>query len=284
MSQAVAKSSGLGNRGKAVGAGTGVRVRTIALPIEHGGWGLTLEPVALGLLVAPSLAGFFLSVATVGAFLARHPLMIVAGDRRRGKRFPRTPVAELCAAIYAAVAAAGLLFAVTAADSYTFLLPLLLAAPLAAVQLFYDVRGDSRALWPELAGATALAGVASSIALAGGWSNATAYGLWAVLTARAVPAILYVRARLNRLHGKRTSGAHVIAAHVIAFAVVAVLAWATVIPSLAVAALTILLLRAAHGLVEATPGVTAKRIGIREIVFGALTVALAAAGHGTVKW
>ncbi|MFL6257793.1 MAG: YwiC-like family protein, partial [Pyrinomonadaceae bacterium] len=158
------------------GAGRGVRVRTLALPVEHGGWGLTLEPVALGLLVAPSPVGLFLSVATMGAFLARHPLKIVAGDRRRGRRFPRTPVAERCAAIYAAVAAAGLLFAVLMADGYTFLWPLLLAAPLASVQLVYDAKGESRSLWPELAGATALAGVATSIALAGGWKSVPAYG------------------------------------------------------------------------------------------------------------
>ncbi|MFL6254097.1 MAG: YwiC-like family protein [Pyrinomonadaceae bacterium] len=259
------------------GAGRGVRVRTVALPVEHGGWGLTLEPVALGLLVAPSPVGFFLSVATMGAFLARHPLKIVAGDRRRGRRFPRTPVAERCAAIYAAVAAAGLLFAVLMADGYTFLWPLLLAAPLASVQLVYDAKGESRSLWPELAGAAALAGVATSIALAGGWKSVPAYGLWAVLIARAVPAILYVRARLNRLHGKHASGATVIAGHVAALAVVAALACAKAVPILAPAALAVLLLRAAHGLAESGPSVTARRIGIREIVYGALTVALVAA-------
>jgi hypothetical protein len=30
------------------------RLRSVALPSEHGGWGLTLEPAVLGLLVAPS--------------------------------------------------------------------------------------------------------------------------------------------------------------------------------------------------------------------------------------
>src|SRR5947209_5867668 len=53
-----------------------VRLRPVALPVEHGGWGFSLEPVALGLLVAPSLLGLFLSVTTLAAFLARHPLKI----------------------------------------------------------------------------------------------------------------------------------------------------------------------------------------------------------------
>jgi hypothetical protein len=279
MSQAVVDSSELGNKGKAA-AGQGVRVRTVALPVEHGGWGLTLEPVVLGMLVAPTLTGLCFSVATVGAFLARHPLKIIAGDRRRGRRFPRTALAERFATLYVLVATAGLLFALVTADGYSFLLPLLLAAPLAAVQLFYDARGDSRALWPELAGATALAGVATSIALAGGWSNAPAYGLWAVLAARTVPAILYVRTRLQRLHGKRASGAPVVAEHATALAVIAALAWAAVVPVSAFVALAVLLLRAVHGLAKDNQRVTGKRIGIREIVFGALTVTLVAIGHG----
>jgi hypothetical protein len=284
MSQAVAKNSRAGNKVVGGTAGARVRTRTVALPVEHGGWGLTLEPVVLGMLVAPTLAGLFLSVATLGAFLARHPFKLIAADRRHGRRFPRTPVAERYAALYATTAAAGLLLAATFADGYAFLLPLLLAAPLAAVQLFYDAKGDSRALWPELAGATALAGVATSIALAGGWPEAPAYGLWAILVARAVPAILYVRARLDRLHGKRASAAPVIAAHLTALAIAAALAWAQVVPALAAVALAVLLLRGAHGLAENKRGVTARRIGIGEIVYGALTVSLIAAGHAAGSW
>src|SRR5437588_11307582 len=88
-----------------------VRVKTIALPVEHGGCGLSLEPVVLGLLVAPSWPGLFLSLATLGAFLARHPLKIVAVDRRRGRRFPRTPIAERFVILYGVVAALGLVAA-----------------------------------------------------------------------------------------------------------------------------------------------------------------------------
>ena len=45
-----------------------VRLRSIALPTEHGGWGFTLEPILLGLLVAPTWAGFGLAVATAIGF------------------------------------------------------------------------------------------------------------------------------------------------------------------------------------------------------------------------
>jgi hypothetical protein len=118
-----------------------VRVKTVALPVEHGGWGLSLEPGALGLPVAPSWPGLPLSVATMGAFPARHPFKIVAGDRRRGRRFPRTHIAERFVLLYGSVAALGLPAAFKTAASGEFLLPLLLAAPLASIQLFYDGLG-----------------------------------------------------------------------------------------------------------------------------------------------
>ena len=45
--------------------------RSVAIPSEHGGWGLTLEPVLLGLVVAWSGAGVALGVAAFTAFLVR---------------------------------------------------------------------------------------------------------------------------------------------------------------------------------------------------------------------
>ena len=60
--------------------------KAVALPAEHGGWGLTLEPCLLGVLVAPSLAGAALAAATFLAFLVRTPLKLAVVDRRRGRR------------------------------------------------------------------------------------------------------------------------------------------------------------------------------------------------------
>jgi hypothetical protein len=56
--------------------------RSVAIPSEHGGWGLTLEPVLLGLLIAPSVGGLALGIAAFGAFLVRTPLKLVFVDRR----------------------------------------------------------------------------------------------------------------------------------------------------------------------------------------------------------
>jgi hypothetical protein len=230
-----------------------VRVKTVALPTEHGGWGLSLEPVALGLLVAPSWPGLFLSVATMGAFLARHPFKIVAGDCRRGRRFPRTPIAERFVLLYGGLAALGLMAAFKTAASGE----------------------DER---QKVAGSIAMASVAAAIALAGGWSRPTAFGLWLLLAARIVPTILFVRARLRQLHGQTARPAPIVLAHVIALALVLASVLSNIVPALAVAAFLILLLRAFHGFSERKE-ITAKRIGIRELVFGAMTVLAAALGH-----
>ena len=93
----------------------GIRIRPIALPVEHGGWGLLFEPIVLGLLLAPSLAGLFLSVGAMGAFLARHPFKLAVGDWRRGRRIPRTALAERFAVLYVCIATLGLAVAIKTA-------------------------------------------------------------------------------------------------------------------------------------------------------------------------
>jgi hypothetical protein len=42
---------------------TAVRPSAVATSNEHGGWGVTLEPALLGLLIAPGLAGVLLTAA-----------------------------------------------------------------------------------------------------------------------------------------------------------------------------------------------------------------------------
>jgi uncharacterized membrane protein len=259
--------------------GGGVSVRNIALPVEHGGWGFSLEPVLLGLLLAPSLAGLFLAMATMGVFLARHPLKMVMGDHRRGRRLRRTPIAERFALLYISIAAISFLAAFKTSSSYEFLLPLLVASPLALVQLVYDRLSRSRELLPELAGAIAMASIVASIALADGWSRSIAFGLWAILIARVVPTILYVRARLKMLHEREASIPIVILTHALALCVAVVLALTKLSPALSAVAFLILLLRALYGFSRYDQATTAKQIGIRELSFGAMIVGLVALGH-----
>ena len=107
---------------------TQVRIRSIALPTEHGGWGFTLEPILLGLLVAPTVAGWGLAVATAAVFLARRPVKLVSTDLVRRRRLPRTRVALWFALGYGALALAGLALAVANAAG-PFWWPLVAAIP-----------------------------------------------------------------------------------------------------------------------------------------------------------
>jgi len=176
------------------------QLRAVAIPSEHGGWGLTAEPVLLGLLVAPGIAGGALGAAAVVAFLARTPLKVVLVDRWRHRHLPRTGLAIRVLLIEAVVLAALVaLAAVRGGGSWWE--PMLAAAPLVAVQLWFDMRSRSRRLLPELCGATGIASVAAVIARAGGRGWAVAFGLWIVLGARDIASIPFARAQVQRVKG-----------------------------------------------------------------------------------
>ncbi len=259
-------------------AHSGVRLKSVALPPEHGAWGFLLEPIVVGLGVAPSWAGLLLSLGVLGAFLLRHPLKIAYQDRRHGRRYARTTLAERVALFYAAAAAIGLAGGLLIAGPEV-LLPVSLAAPLALLLLVSYAQNRGRDLWPQMAGAGALAGTATAVALAGGAATGPALALWAILLGRSVPSILYIRARLRLEKGKPLAVAPVVAANLLAVGGVTALAAGGVAPLLAVIALAILLARALHGLSPWRRRVRVQTLGFLELGFGALTVLLTVAGY-----
>lgn len=177
-------------------------IRAVAMPSEHGGWGLTIEPGLLGLLVAPSIAGACLALAALVLFVLRTPLELALVDRRRHRRLPRTRLAKRVAAVEAVVLAALVVAAaVTAADGRWWI-PAVAAAPLVAVELAYDIRSRRRRLVPELTGAVAIASVAAAVVIAGDGDPLLAVGLWLILTARVTTSIPHVRAQIARLHDR----------------------------------------------------------------------------------
>ncbi|MGZ4715358.1 MAG: YwiC-like family protein [Acidimicrobiales bacterium] len=169
----------------------------MALPAEHGGWGLTLEPVLLGLLIAPSVAGVAIGAAALLAFLARTPVKVVLVDRWRHRHLDRTRLAARIAVIEVA-AIAGLIIVAVRTASGPFWVPLAVAVPLVGVELWFDMRSRSRRLIPELAGSVGIGSVAAAIVLADGGSGTLAAGAWLVVVARAVASIPFVRFQLRR--------------------------------------------------------------------------------------
>lgn len=252
-----------------------VPLKTVALPSEHGGWGFTLEPILLGLLVAPSWSGLGLGVFALAAFLTRHPLKLWLSDLRRGKRFPRTTLARNFAILYTSLTLAGLLLAFFSAKG-SFGWPLLLALPLVGVQLWFYAHNQGRNLLPELAGAVAMGAIASSMVLAAGLEVPQAYGLWGVLAARSVASIYYARAQVRRARGEPVKLGAVFWAELLAIAALAFGAWAGLVSWLSVAALTTLLPLSLYAFRK--PPAPAKVVGWTQMALGLLVVLATALG------
>lgn len=251
-------------------------LRTVALPSEHGGWGLTLEPVLLGLLVAHSVSAFCIGLAAVLAFLARTPLKLAVVDARRGRTLERTRMARKVAAAELAVLAVLVVIAfLTATPGFWW--PIFGIAPLLLVELSYDIRSRSRRLIPELAGAVGIAGVAAMMALAGGLDTAVALGLWAVLAGRAIAAIPTIRSQVLKLHGRPTKAVLPVAADLVALALVAATAIAE--PALIAGAVAVAVaIVAQRALIAWAPTERAVVLGIRQTVMGLAVVIATAIG------
>ena len=237
-----------------------ISIRPLALPSEHGGWGLLLEPVVLAMLVAPSLAGSLIGLGAVAMFLMRHPLKLAVHDRMAGRRYPRTGFCELLAGGYAL----GAMLAFAAAWTLAGPRPLLFltaALPFAAIQFGYDVRNRGRRAIAEVAGAIVPASLAAAIAIAAG--SAAALTLSVLILCRSIPAVLYVRTTL-----RGTSRAPMLAAHLMAAAIALAIA-----PLTAGVAMLLLLTRAI-----VPTRATAKIVGLREVAWGAMVVGVIALG------
>ncbi|PID84767.1 MAG: hypothetical protein CSB13_11445 [Chloroflexi bacterium] len=254
------------------------RWRTVALPTEHGGWGIALAPVVLGLLVVPSLTGVCLGLIVFVSFLARTPLKIVWKDVRNGRRYARTQAAVNVLLLYTGLIIFGGIGAMLLGGIQP-ILPLLLASPLIAIQLYYDFFFNGRHLLPELVGPVAVASVVCGMALAVGWTWPQALALWAIPVLRILPSILFVRSRIKLDRNKPVSVIPVHLAHVAALTIGLILAWFGLIPYLTTLAYFILLLWALYGLSSYRRPMAIKTIGWSEMGFSLMTVMFTAIGY-----
>jgi hypothetical protein len=251
-------------------AGKGERsmLRSVAVPTEHGGWGLTAEPVLLGLAIAPSAAGVCIGLAAMLAFVARTPLRVVLVDRHRHRHLARTGLARRVLGVeFAAISALVAVAVLTAGEPFWW--PVVAAAPLVVVELWFDMRSRSRRLVPELAGTYGICAVAAMILLAGGHPAAQAMAVWLILAGRATTAIPYVRAQIFRLHGHPASSRTLLATD--AGAAAAVIAAVALDPAVVAGAATVAAVIVFQRATARHP-VPAKVIGIRQSVLGLAVV------------
>ena len=249
--------------------------RSVAVPSEHGGWGLTLEPVLLGLLIAPSIPGVLLGIVALVAFLVRTPLKLVVIDARRGRWLNRSRLA-MRIAIGELVVLATLASIALPAAGWSWLVVIAIAAPLVGVEFWFDVRSRGRRLIPELCGAAGIASVTAVIMLAGGRGAGLAIGAWLVLCARAVGSISFIRVQIARL---RRQSINIWFSDAAQFIAIGIGVLAVVIDRQMMFGLVGLLVLAVLqlGWVRRTP-LGAKVMGVRQMMLGVGLVAATAIG------
>jgi hypothetical protein len=249
------------------------RLRPIALPAEHGGWGFTLEPVLLGLLIAPSLAGLLLGVAAVAAFSLDQPLRVALKDRLRQMDTPRTMWAERFVLLYGGIMLLAGLGAWSSA-THPFWLPLIAGLPLAVWHFVGSFSRDRRTFAVELSGALAFAFLAPTIISATQGFTWPLLALWGVLAIRDVTSILYVRGILRQQRGEAVDRAAILAVH--AGGVLLALVLAQWVGLGAVLAVALLMIRSVWGLTLRKRTLRASIVGFIEIGLGVLVAVLTA--------
>lgn len=243
----------------------------LAFPKEHGSWSLALEPVALGLLVAPTAAGAALAVAAVGGFFLRRPLKIFS----REKDYERWKTARTSVFALTTIAAVGLLLAAKM-GGVGKLWPLLPAAAAGLVFGWCDRRNEAREGAAEAAGAVAFGLLPAAFGALAGWSAPASLALAAITLVRSVPTVLTVRANLRIKKGQAIS---ILPAMLAASAGLTLAAWLVTIrlaPWTAVFFAVVFVARTVW-LLCWRPRLAARTIGMVEAVLGGLMV-LALAG------
>ena len=245
----------------------------VFLPKEHGSWSLALEPLALGLLAAPSAAGPALATAALAGFLSRRPLTAAfladSAERRRPAR--------LALGLLGLLAIAGLMEAGLIGGP-TRLWPLLLAAPLGGLFVYFDFQKETRAASAELVGCATFAFLPAALASLAGWSTPAALALTAVALARSIPTVLTVRTYLRLEKQPPPDPVVPLLSSGLALGGLGLLASFQLVPWLAAGFMALLLLRTGWLVSAHRPSLPAKRLGLIEALLGLAyisTVALA---------
>jgi len=243
---------------------------SVFLPKEHGSWSLALEPLALGLLLAPSLSGGALAVAAFAGFLLRRPwkaaFAAASVDSGRAAR-------EAAVLLIILVIAGG--FETLVLGNPAALWPVLLAVPGGLLFAYFDAQGEGRAAAAELSGSAAFAILPAALATLAGWPVLAALGLATLALARSIPTILTVRTFLRKRKGEPTDVTLPVLVACAAVATVLLFALTRSLSWLAVAAPALLLLRAIWFASPWRPAWTAKRVGMMEAVLGVAYLVIA---------
>ncbi|HEU6447365.1 MAG TPA: YwiC-like family protein [Verrucomicrobiae bacterium] len=241
------------------------------LPKEHGSWSLALEPIAFGMLAAPSMPGSALAVAAAAGFFLRRPLKILSRENDPERR----SLALAAIFVLFTIAFGGLLMAIKW-GGLEKLWPLIPAAAAGLAFAWFDSRNEGREGAAEIAGSFAFGILPAAFAVLAGWSVVAAFSLAVIMLCRSIPTVLFVRTFLRIKKGRAVSVIPAITSAsagfflTLSFVCFKFAPWPAITFSATMTAGTIYLL-------AARPRLTAKAIGIAEAIFGTTMVLILAA-------
>lgn len=243
------------------------RWREVVWPKEHGSWSLVLEPLALGLLAAPSASGVAFAAAALAGFFARRPLRIAVHDAKPARRLAaRRAVTALGAT---ALAAFGIAVALAGASWLAWLLPTVVAG---AAFLYFDLQQAGREQAAEMAGAAAFSWLPAVVAVLAGVGAVQAVTLAALMLARSIPTVLTVRAAVRARKSGEWRIAGPVVTSIVALAGLLALARTGLAPWTACVLVAMLALRSAVLLVYPRVSVRPSTLGMIEAATGAVYV------------
>jgi hypothetical protein len=161
--------------------------RAVALPAEHGAWGLLALAVIAGLAAAPSAAGTGLVIAALAGLVGRQAL----AAWRRPDLLPAAAVALLAAAV---AGAGGIALTAWAAEGRGWVIWLAAAG---LIGLSHRAWGSGRTWWASALACAAFAALAGALAAAGGLDPRAAATLATILALHLAATVPLVRARIR---------------------------------------------------------------------------------------
>jgi hypothetical protein len=162
-----------------------------------------------------------------------------------------------------------------------WLVPVAAAAPLVALELWFDVRSRGRRLVPELAGSVGICSVAAAVAIAGGASTALAVALWLILAARAVATVAFARVQVMRFRRGPVPTASSDWSQVVGTAIA--MAAVTVAPEVVAGAVVIVVVALVQLALVRRPPVAPKVLGFTQLGIGLGLVAATAASVALLR-
>ena len=247
-------------------------LKQILFPHEHGSWGLTLEPLILGLLIAFSPNGLFLALASFLFFLAHQPVRIFFGNNKS-----LLNQAALIGMLYLAIAAVCLILSFNNSAILNFV-PFVFALLLMSVFLIVELTISRSDFGARLIAPIAIDLIAVSIVLIGGMNLFNTLSFFVIIAARSVQSSFYVHEQLKRFKKKEFKTGYVYLTGMLFLLFVFYFALKGSAPHLAIVAVLILIFRSVWGF-ESKQKFSVRQIGILEFVYGISFVAITAAGY-----